>query len=124
MNSCIFTGRLGHDVSIRYYDPNDGSGEQAVGRFSLAIDRNGKGTDWVECVAFGRRAETINKYFHKGSRIAVRCKVKTDYGKEDENGKKTRYTDFIVDEFDFIDDKKQEASKPANWSEADDAVPF
>ena len=123
MNSCIFIGRLGHDVSLRYTTTDFDNGERAIGRFSLAIDRKGKGTDWVECVAFGQRAETINRFFHKGSRIAVRCHVKVDYGKEDENGKRPKYTNFEVDEFEFMDDKpKQE--KPAAWSEADEDCPF
>ncbi len=106
MNSCAFIGRLGHDVSIRY-KPD----ETAVGRFSLALDRgkdkDGKdrGTDWIECVAFGKTAETINRFFKKGNRIGVICHVNT-WAKEDEDGNKKYYTDFIVDRFDFVEDKK------------------
>ena len=126
MNNCCFIGRLGHDVSLRY-TPD----EKAVGRFSLALDRgkdrdgNDKGTDWVECVAFGPTAETINRFFHKGNRIGINCHVNISYGKEDENDKRPKYTEFVVDRFDFMDDRpKREISKPEAWNETDEDVPF
>ena len=127
MNNCSFIGRLGHDVSLRYT-----TDERAVGRFSLALDRgkdrdgNDKGTDWIECTAFGATAETIERFFHKGSRIGLICHVNVSHGDIDENGKRPKYTDFIVDRFDFVDDKKtnQDVSKPAAWNEMDDDMPF
>lgn len=103
MNSCQFIGRLGHDVSLRYT-----TSEEAVGRFSLALDRGkDKGTDWIECVAFGRTAETINRFFHKGSRIGINCHVKSG-SYEDKDGNKRKTLDFIVDRFDFVDEKRME----------------
>lgn len=125
MNNCTFVGRLGHDVSMRYTPVDFDEGERAVGRFSLALGRKGNGTDWIECVAFGSMAETINRFFHKGSRISIRCHVKVDYGKEDENGKRAKYTNFVVDEFDFMDDRKSaETGIPAGFEKSDDDAPF
>ena len=120
MNSCQFIGRLGHDVSVRYK-----TDETAVGRFSLALDRgkdkngNDKGTDWIECVAFGKTAETINRFFKKGNRIGLNCHVNT-WTKEDDNGKKY-FTDFVVDKFDFVEDKKD---PEPHFKESDEDIPF
>ena len=123
MNSCQFIGRLGHDVSLRYK-----TDETAVGRFSLALDRgkdkngNDKGTDWIECVAFGKTAETINRFFKKGNRIGINCHVNT-WTKEDENGKKY-FTDFVVDKFDFVEDRKKEEEVVPHFKESDEGIPF
>ena len=126
MNNCSFIGRLGHDVELRYT-----ADEKAVGRFSIAID-NGKDEEgnklpptWIECAAYGRQAETINRFFHKGDRIGIECYVKVRHGDPDENGRKPKYTNFVVKKFTFMDDKKPaETGMPAGFEKADDDIPF
>lgn len=62
MNSCIFTGRLVRDPEIRY---STGEKPICVARFTLAVQsfKNGEQTaDFPRFVAFGRNAETIEKY--------------------------------------------------------------
>ena len=124
MNNCAFIGRLGHDVSLRY-DTNG----NAVGRFSLALD-NGKDRDgnrksptWIECVSFGKTAEAIERYFHKGNKIGVIAHAhNNDY--TDKDGNERKKIDFIVEHFDFVDDKKTEEPAP-NFTEAEaDAFPW
>lgn len=107
MNNCSFIGRLGHDVSLRYSP--DGN---AVGRFSVALD-NGKDRDgnrkaptWIECVCFGRTAEAIERFFHKGNRIGIVARAhNNDY--IDKDGVSRKKIDFIVDHFDFTDEQEQ-----------------
>ena len=69
MNSVQLVGRLTRDPEVRYTD-----GGTTVARFSLAVERrfkseNGPTADFPNCVAFGRTAEFIEKYFHKGMRL-------------------------------------------------------
>ena len=67
MNKVILIGRLTKDVETRY------SGEMAVAKYALAVDRKGKdaGTDFINCVAFGKQGEFAEKYLRKGMKIAV-----------------------------------------------------
>ena len=71
MNKVILMGRLTRDPDVRY---SNGEQATAVARFTLAVDRrvarrDGEQTaDFIGCVAFGRTAEFVEKYFRQGMR--------------------------------------------------------
>lgn len=101
MNNCVMYGRLSKDVELRY-----SSNQMAVGRFSLAVNRQyqkqDKKTDFFNMVAFGTVAENIEKFFRKGSRIVVRCHAQQEeYTNKD--GNRVSTVGFIVDSFSFVD---------------------
>lgn len=105
MNNCVMYGRLSKDVELRY-----SSNQMAVGRFSLAVNRQyqkqDKKTDFFNMVAFGTVAENIEKFFRKGSRIVVRCHAQQEeYTNKD--GKKVNAIEFIVDSFSFVDTRAE-----------------
>lgn len=64
MNKAILMGRLTRDPEIRY---SNGPEQTAVGRFTLAVDRRGQrqgnqqNADFIPCVAFGKKAEFVEK---------------------------------------------------------------
>lgn len=74
MNKAILMGRLTRDPEIRY---SNGPEQTAVGRFTLAVDRRGQrqgnqqNADFIPCVAFGKKAEFVEKYTHKGTKVIV-----------------------------------------------------
>lgn len=105
MNSCIFYGRLVNDVELRYSQSN-----VAVGRFTLAVNRAYRRgdvkADFLNMVAFSKTAENIEKFFRQGSRIVVHCHVQNEsYTNKD--GKKVYQTNFIVDNFSFVDTRAE-----------------
>ena len=105
MNDCVFYGRLTKDVELRYSQSNT-----AVGRFSIAVNRQyqnrDKKVDYFNMVAFGKPAETIEKYFRKGSRIVVHCRAQQeDYTNRD--GQKVNTVGFVVDSFSFVDTRAE-----------------
>jgi single-strand DNA-binding protein len=67
-------GNIGTEPEMRY--SQDGSG---ILKFSVASnyrtkDSSGEWQDrveWVRCTVFGKRAETLAQYLHKGSRVYV-----------------------------------------------------
>ena len=62
-------------------------------------------TEWHSIIAFGVRAELIEKYVNKGSQILVSGKLQTrDY--LDKDGKKTYRTEIICNELMFLDKTK------------------
>lgn len=72
MNKAILMGRMTRDPEIRY---SNGPEQTAVGRFTLAVDRRGQrqgnqqNADFIPCVAFGKKAEFVEKYTHKGTKV-------------------------------------------------------
>lgn len=101
MNKVVLIGRLTKDPELRFAA---GSGT-AVSRFTVAVNRQFKRdeTDFINCVAFGKTAETISQYFTKGRQIAVSGSIRTgSYDAQD--GTKRYTTDVIVETFDFIGD--------------------
>ena len=100
MNKVVLLGRLTKDPELRFAA---GSGT-AVSRFTVAVNRQFKRdeTDFINCVAFGKTAETISQYFTKGRQIAISGSIRTgSYDAQD--GTKRYTTDVTVDSFDFIE---------------------
>lgn len=111
MNKWAGIGRLFKDVETRY------SGEMAISRYGLAVDRRIKregepDADFINCVAFGKQGEFAEKYLRKGMKIAVTGRIQTgSYTNKD--GQKVYTTDIVVEEHDFCESKAQEAqSRP------------
>ena len=105
MNKVFLIGRLTRDPELRYSASNT-----AVMRCAIAVDRTfvregeERGADFINIVAFGSRAETMNKYLSKGSKIAVEGRIQTG-SYDDKDGKKVYTTDVLVDGFDFCDSR-------------------
>ncbi len=65
-------------------------------------------TDFINCVAFGKTAETISQYLTKGRQIAIVGNIRTgSYDAQD--GTKRYTTDVAVESFEFIGGKKQDS---------------
>lgn len=118
MNKVILTnGRLTKDVELK-----DANGLQ-IARFTVAINRQFKKdeADFISCVAFGKRAETIAKFFEKGSPINIEGRLQT--GSYEKDGVKHFTTDVIVDNFEFIAGSKKVENKNDNNMSFDDLTP-
>ncbi len=104
MNSVNLTGRLTRDPDIRYTD-----GGSTIARFSLAVDRrytheNGPTADFPSCVAFGKTAEFIEKWFGKGVKMELSGRVQTgSYTNQD--GQKIYTTDIVAEQVGFAESK-------------------
>lgn len=107
MNLVVLIGRIAREPELR----NAQNGMQ-ICRFSIAVNRRQKEqegqptADFLNCTAFGKTANNIAIYFHKGSRIGVEGHIQTG-SYTDRDGKKVYTTDIIVDQFDFIDTKSE-----------------
>lgn len=99
MNKVILIGRLTKDPELNFAA---GTGT-AVTRFTLAVTRPFKKdeTDFINCIAFNKRAEAIAQYLTKGRQLAVTGSIRTgSYDAKD--GTKRYTTDIVVDSFEFI----------------------
>jgi single-strand DNA-binding protein len=102
MNKVILLGRLTKDPELKF---TAGTGT-AVSRFTVAVNRQFKKdeTDFINCVAFGKIAETISQYLTKGRQLAVTGSIRTG-NYEAQDGTKRYTTDVAVDSFEFIGSK-------------------
>lgn len=113
MNKVILLGRLTRDPEIRYPQTEQSA---AVGRYTLAVDRRYKRegdaqtADFIGCVVFGRSALFAEKYFRKGSKIAVVGRIQTgSYTNKD--GQKIYTTDVVVEAQEFVESKSSSGSQ-------------
>ena len=106
MNKVILMGRLTRDPEVRYTSVEN---SLAITRYTLAVDkkikRDGEATaDFISCVAFGRSAEFAEKYFRKGTKIAIAGRIQTgSYTNRD--GQKVYTTEVVVEEQEFAESK-------------------
>ena len=108
MNKVILMGRLTRDPEVRY---SQGDSQMAIAKYTLAVDRrfqrnnsDGQTADFIGCTAFGKAGEFAEKYFHKGTKVAVTGRIQTgSYTNKD--GQKVYTTDVIVEEQEFAESK-------------------
>ena len=107
-NKVILMGNLTRDPQLRY-TPS----QQPVCDFGLAINRKWKGADgqmkeevcFVSCTAWGRTAETIQKYVTKGRPLFVEGRL-TFQTWDGPDGKKNSKLFVTVEQFRFVDSSR------------------
>ena len=106
MNKVILMGRLTRDPEIR----TSVATNTTTARLTLAVDRRFKKegeqqtADFINCIAFGKTAESIERYLHQGTKIAVVGRIQTgSYTNKD--GQKVYTTDVIVEDQEFAESK-------------------
>jgi single-strand DNA-binding protein len=100
-NSVHLYGRFARDPELKYLPTG-----KAVCVFTLAVRRTKDDADFIDCVAWEKRAELIANSFSKGSRIAVEGQIRTrTYDTRD--GDKRKVVEVTVDGFEFIDSKAE-----------------
>lgn len=122
MNSTQLIGRVCRDIEVRY--SQNGNDSTAIARFTVAVDRRfkkegGDTADFISCVAFGRTAEFLEKYFKKGMRIALNGRIQTgSYTNKD--GVRVYTTDVIAENVEFCESKKDGEEKRDDIPKFDD----
>ena len=116
MNKCQLIGRLTADPELK------NANGKSVTSFILAVDRFKDSTDFIPCVAWEKKAETITNYVRKGDRLAVAGRIQIrNY--ETQQGEKRSVTEVVVEDIDLIQSKREEKAAAEPYD--DDAfVPF
>lgn len=125
INKNIIAGNFTRDPELRQTQ-----GGSSICNFSIAnneswTDGNGNKQEYVsyfECVAFGKTAETIQKYFSKGKPILIEAKAKQDRW-QDDNAKNHSKIVFRVEKFHFIGCKESTQNQPQDWPD-EEPQPF
>lgn len=127
MNNITIHGRLTRDPELKEYSTKDETGKMA--KFSVAVDRRfGDETDFFDCIAFGKLAEVIDKFFSKGREIVVSGSMECNpYTAKD--GTKRYPWQLRVDSFDFCGGKSggnnsADDNPHDTFEQIEDDVPF
>ena len=123
MNKFLCTGRMTRDPEVRY---SQGQNPTAIARFTLACDRRFKrdgdqNADFISCIAFGKTAEHIEKYWHKGMKMAAVGRIQTGSYTNRDN-QKVYTTDVVVEEVEFCESKGSQQNSAHNSAPANDPL--
>lgn len=135
-NKVLLLGNLTRDPQLSYLPS-----QTAVVDFGLAINRKWKSKDgeakeevcFVDCRAFGKTAENLNKWLAKGHPLFVEGRLAFDSWMAQDGTKRSRHR-VIVENFQFLptDTPKQESPEKSNanpdydenYKTPDDDIPF
>ena len=104
INKVFISGNLTRDCELRA----TASGTQVLS-FGVAVNdrrRNPQTGDWedcpnfVDCTMFGTRAEAVNRFLSKGSKVAIEGKLR--YSSWERDGQRRSKLEVIVDEIEFM----------------------
>lgn len=124
INRCNISGNIGRDPELRQTQ-----GGTQVLTFSLAVSdrkRNPQSgqweevTNWIPCVVFGNRAESLSRLLSKGMKCAVEGKLRQSSYK-DKSGQNRSKIEVIVDEVEFLSGSKAQnqpqQQQPTNYTD-------
>ena len=87
-------GNLGKDPELKEVK------DTQVAEFSLAANTGKDETTWIDCAVWGKRADTVMEYLHKGDKITVAGSGKLQEYTRKDNSKgyslKLRVSDFTL----------------------------
>jgi single-strand DNA-binding protein len=123
INRCNISGNIGRDPELRQTQ-----GGTQVLTFSMAVSdrkRNPQSgqwedvTNWIPCVVFGNRADSLSKFLSKGMKCAVEGKLRQSSYK-DKSGQNRSKVEVIVDEVEFLSGSKaqnqSQSQQPNNYT--------
>lgn len=114
INRVTITGNLTRDPEMRTTQ-----GGMAIMRLGVAVNdrrRNQQTGEWedcpnfVDCTMFGSRAEAVERYLHKGMKVAISGRL--HYSAWEKDGQKRSKLDVTVDDIEFMS-RGGEAAQPA-----------
>ena len=118
MNKVILMGRLTRDAEVRY---SQGESTTAIARFSLAVDRrfrregDEQNTDFINCVAFGKTAEFLERFGRKGTKFVLEGRIQTgSYTNKD--GQHVYTTDVVAENVEFAESKNSSGGDNSGYT--------
>ena len=106
INRVVLIGRLTANPELRFTTSNN-----AVTTFSIAVDRNfknedgNKEADFINIVAWNKKAELIHQYLKKGDRVGISGRLQVRKY-QNERGENRYVTEVVADEVEFLNSKK------------------
>lgn len=108
LNTCTISGNLGKAAELRYTNSN-----LAVVTFSVAVNERKRQQDgsyqdevnWLDCTMFGKRAEALQPYLAKGTKLSLVGHLHKSTFERD--GQKHSRVEIIVDEVELMNTRRE-----------------
>ncbi|XBG80963.1 single-stranded DNA-binding protein [Enterococcus cecorum] len=124
LNNTTLVGRLTKDPDLKYTQSG-----KAVAQFTLAVTRDFKNADgeydadFINCVMWGKSAETLADRVKKGERISLVGRIQTrNY--ENNDGQRVYVTEVVANTFHFLETKGGNGGNNQQRPITDDDLPF
>lgn len=100
MNNVSLIGRITSELEVKQTTTG-----KSVLNFCVAVNKDRDTTYFIDCVAWNNTATNISKYLKKGAQIGISGMLTTRTSEY--NGQKRKYTEVMVNAFDFIGSKSE-----------------
>lgn len=106
INKAIISGNLTRDPELR-----STTGGMQVLNFGVAVNdrrKNNQTGQWedkpnfIDCVMFGNRAESVSRFLSKGAKVAVEGKLSWSQWQDKQTGQNRSKIEVLVDEIEFL----------------------
>lgn len=114
LNKVVLQGRIANDLETKVI-----SSGTSVLSFTIAVERNysksnaDRETDFIDCVAWGKRSEFISAHFSKGDPILIEGEMRTRKW-QDPNGQNRKAVEVLVIDTQFCGSKRKAEVQPAS----------
>ena len=114
INRVIQSGNLTRDAELRRTQS-----DLAVLTFGLAVNerrRKADSDEWeeypnfIDCVLFGNRAEALEQYLVKGTKVALEGRLRWSSWEAEDGSKRSKH-EIIVEELEFMAPRKEDAEE-------------
>ena len=122
MNKCLLLGRVCKDYDLRKI------GEKDNCSFQIAVDRGYKAADgtrpadFLNIICWNQLATFSHRFFQKGARMLVIASAQSRTYK-DKDDKTVYVTEFVAENIEFVDLKKDNANQGNAHSNISDGIP-
>ena len=133
INVVTISGNLVRDIELRVTQ-----GGTSIATFTVAVNdrkKDQQSGQWVDvpnyipCVMFGKRAETIGNFVSKGSKVSILGKLRWSQW-QDKSGQNRSKIEVVVDDIEFMSRQSQgdgqqgqHQAQTANYSQQPQTVP-
>lgn len=127
VNEVILIGRLTRDVETK-----NTNGGMAIANIGFVVNNSKKNPStgqyedvpvFIDCTAFGKKAEVAAKYLSKGSQTYIRGHLTLDQWSDKTTGEKRSKLKVIIDEIQLLGSKQAEREQPAQYQPPNDLPP-
>lgn len=116
VNKVIILGNLGRDPETRFLPDGNAIAEISIATSTSWKDKNSgekrEETEWHTVTFFGRLAEVVGEYLHKGSSVYVEGRIKTEKWQDKETGADRYRTKIIADSMQMLGGKNESDAAP------------
>ena len=124
-NNVILIGRLTSDPQRRYTQGGTEVSEFSIANNYYVSTKNANEVNYFDIVAFGKLAETANKYLTKGKQVCISGTLRQERWQDKNTNTTKSKVRIIMQSMQMLSDKKESNNTAENNSQEDDEeVPF